>query len=342
MLRGYGDAGEVKSKYKIEGLHIRKERLMKKKCIILGSIFIFFLVIGIWLNGQKGMNLMGDFWTLKKDGSLTHQDNRILCVDAEESKQFEITLGETVFTGMIEEQEDGWYMETDQGWGIKIPSENYLSVMVGITGGSIWMGDAQLVIHELDAMDLHFEAVKEEQSNDIYDGEGKKKVGESYHLISESGQTISYREIWYDNPEQNSPEQPVEVIKNGITLDSESYHTTLYVNEKGEYLMNPTSLFMLSNGQEYISKSGLLQALLKVAEGKVEQRGHLSLAVAYIFFYALGTAILLWPEKMAFLGSRWRYRSEPELSDDGLVMEMIGGVIVICMAIVTMFLPLAG
>lgn len=315
---------------------------MKRKCIILGSIFVFFLILGIWLNGQKGMNLMSDFWVQRKDGSLTHQDNRIYCFNTEGVKRFEISLGETTFTATIEEQEDGWYMESDIGWGIKIPSENYLSVVVGVGSDTIWIGDAQIIIHDMENMGLHFEAVQEEQWNYIYDGEGKKKVGESYHLISESGQTISYREIWYDNPEQNTPEQPVEVIKNGITLNSDNYQTTLYINEKGEYLLNPKSLFMLSDSLGYISKSGLAQALVKVAEGEVEQRGHLSLVVAYIFFYVLGTAVLLWPQKMAFLGNRWRYRSEPELSDEGLVMEMIGGVVIIGMAVVTLFLPLAG
>lgn len=315
---------------------------MKRKCIILGSIFVFFLILGIWLNGQKGMNLMSDFWVQRKDGSLTHQDNRIYCFNTEGVKRFEISLGETTFTATIEEHEDGWYMESDIGWGIKIPSENYLSVVVGVGSDTIWIGDTQITIHDMENMGLHFEAVQEEQLNYIYDGEGKKKVGESYHLISESGQTISYREIWYDNPERNTPEQPVEVIKNGITLKSDNYQTTLYVNEKGEYLLNPKSLFMLSDGLGYISKSGLAQALVKVAEGEVEQRGHLSLAVAYIFFYALGAAVILWPQKMAFLGNRWRYRSEPELSDEGLVMEMIGGVVIIGMAVVTLFLPLAG
>ena len=127
---------------------------MKRKYIILGSVFIFFLVLGIWLNGQKGMNLMSDFWVLKKDGSLTHRDNRILCVDAEDGRRFEITLGETSFTATIEEREDGWYMESDKGWGIKIPLENYLSVVVN---GTIWMGDAQVTIHDPEAMGLHFE-----------------------------------------------------------------------------------------------------------------------------------------------------------------------------------------
>ena len=318
-----------------------KERLMKRKCIILGSIFMFFLVLGIWLNGQKGMNLMSDFWVLEKDGSFTHQDNRILCVNTEAGNRFEIALGKTVLTVTIEEQEDGWYMESDKGWGIKIPSENYLSVLVGVAGGTIWVGDAQITIHDVETMDLNFEAVKEEEKNFIYDENGKP-IGESYHLISESGKTISYREVWYDSPEYDSPQQPVEVIKDGITLDSEKHQNKLYVNEKGEYLMNPTSLFMISDGQGYISKAGLVQTLVKVVEGKVEQRGHLSLAAAYIFFYVLGTAILLWPEKMAFLGNRWRYRSEPELSDEGLVMEMLGGVVIICMAVVILFLPLAG
>ena len=314
---------------------------MKRKYILLGSLYIFFLMIGIWLNGQKGMNIMGDFWTLKKDGSLAYQDDRIFCVDVADRKRFEVTLGEHVLSATIEEQEDGWYMETDKGWGLKIPSENYLSVMIGMTGGSIWIGDAQLIIYDLDAMGLKFEAIKEEEKNYMY-GEDGKPVGETYHLISESGKTISYREVWYDNPAFDSPEQSVEVIKDGMTLDSENHQNTLYVNESGEYLMNPTNLFMLSNGQQYISKEGLVSALVKVAKGEVEQRGHMSLVVAYTFFYALGTAILLWPEKMAFLGNRWRYRYEPELSDDGLVMELLGGVIVICMAVVTLFLPLAG
>ena len=311
---------------------------MKRKYIILGSIFIFFLVFGIWLNGQKGMNLMSDFWVLEKDGSLTHRGNRILCVDAEDGRRFEIMLGETFFTATIEEREDGWYMESDKGWGIKIPLENYLSVVVN---GTMWMGDAQITIHDTEAMGLHFEAAKEEQINYIY-GEGDKLVGESHHLLSESGKTISYREVWYDNPQQDTPRQPVEVIKDGITVNSENYQNTLYVNEKGEYLLNLDGLFMISNGYGYISRSGLARALVKVAEGEVEQRGHMSLAAAYIFFYGLGSAILLWPQKMAFLGSRWRYRLEPELSDDGLVMEMIGGVIILCMAVATIFLPLAG
>ena len=227
------------------------------------------------------------------------------------------------------------------GWGIKIPSENHLSLMVGVAGDTIWLGDAQLTIHDLDAMGLHFEAVKEEEKDYMY-GEDGKTVGETYHLISESGQTISYSEVWYDNPGFDTPEQSVEVLQDGMTLDSENHQNTMYVNEKGEYLMNPKNLFMISDGQGYISKSGLLQALVKVAEGKVEQRGHMSLAIAYTLFYALGTAVLLWPQKMAFLGNRWRYRSEPELSDEGLVMEMLGGVVIIGMAVVTLFLPLAG
>ena len=311
---------------------------MKRKSIILGSVFMFFLVLGIWLNGQKGMNLLSDFWVLEKDGSLTHQDNRIFCVDNGSGKKFEITLGETVLTAMVEEQGDGWYMETNRGWGLKIPSENYLSVMVG---GIIFVGDAQLVIQDIGAMDLDFEAVKAEEKNYMY-GEDGKPVGESYHLISESGQTTSYSEVWFDNPGFDTPQQPVEIIKDGMTLDSENYQNKLFVNEKGEYLMNPNCLFMISDGQEYISKGGLLQALVKVAEGEVEQRGHMLLAVAYIFFYALGAAILLWPQEMAFLGHRWRYRFEPELSDEGLMMEMLGGVVIIFMAIVMLFLPLAG
>ena len=106
------------------------------------------------------MNLMSDFWVQEKDGSLTHQDNRIFCVDAGDGKRFEVALGMTAFTATIEELEDGWYMESDIGWGIKIPSENYLSVVVGVAGDTIWMGDAQLTIHDLDAIGVHFEAEK--------------------------------------------------------------------------------------------------------------------------------------------------------------------------------------
>ena len=315
---------------------------MKRKCIILGSIYLFFLVIGIWFNDQRGMNLLSDFWKLEKDGSFTHQDNRIHYVDEHKDGYFEVQFGTDSFTATLKELEDGWYMESSDGWGIKIPTDNYLSVMVAVGNSTIWMGDAQVTIHNSDTMGLVFETAKEDEVNYIYDGEGKERVGESHHLISESGQTISYREIWYDNPEETTPEQRVVTLEDGITISSENDQNTLYVNEQGEYLLNSDSLFMMPYGYGNISRSGLAQALVQVAEGKVEQRGHLSLAVVYTLFYALGTAILLWPEKMAFLGNRWRYRYEPELSDEGLVMEMIGGVIILCVAVVLLFAPLAG
>ena len=311
---------------------------MKRKYVILGSIFVFFLVLGIWINCRKGMNLMSDFWVLEKDGSFNHLDNKILCLDKEHGNRFEVTFGETSFTATIELLEDGWYMETNEGWAMKRSSENNISVMAGET---LWMGDAQITIHDPSAMGLYFEAAREEQKNYIY-GTDNTCIGESYDLISESGQTISYREVWYDNPEQNTPKQPVEVIKAGITLSSENYQNTLYVNEKGEYLLNPDSLFMIPSGDGYISRSGLVRALVQIAESEVEQRGHLSFVVLYIIFYALGAATLLWPEKMAFLGHRWRYYSEPELSDAGLMMELIGGVIIIVMSVILLFQPLVG
>lgn len=315
---------------------------MKRKGIILGSIYFVILVIGIWINGQKGMNLMSDFWLLKKDGSFTHQDNRIRHAKEYGDDYFEVQFGTDSFTAALEEQEDGWYMETSKGWGIKIPTNTPFSVIVEVGSRAIWMGDAQVTIHDLDAMGLRFEAAKEEEVNYIYDGEGNERVGESHHLVSESGQTISYREIWYDNPEQSTPEQQVVTLGDGITIRSENDQNTLYVNEKGEYLINHDSLFMMPYGYGYMSRSGLAQALVQVAEGEVEQRGHLSLVLVYTLFYAFGTAVFLWPEKMAFLGNRWRFRYEPELSEEGLLMEMIGGVIVIGVAVVTLFLPLVG
>ena len=58
----------------------------------------------------------------------------------------------------------------------------------------------------------------------------------------------------------------------------------------------------------------------------------------FVFVYLAGAALFLWPERIAFFGSRWMYRSEPELSDAGLMWEQFGGLLLMGAAVVTLFL----
>jgi len=55
--------------------------------------------------------------------------------------------------------------------------------------------------------------------------------------------------------------------------------------------------------------------------------------------YALGVASILWPEKVHFFGSRWRY-AHAELSSDGIAVQILSGIANIVLAIVLMYMPL--
>jgi len=55
--------------------------------------------------------------------------------------------------------------------------------------------------------------------------------------------------------------------------------------------------------------------------------------------YVLGMLNILYPEQMYFLGNRWRYRNA-ELSDAGYMMQFFGGIVLLILGVIVLFLPL--
>lgn len=309
---------------------------MRKKLLVIGFIYIAFLVAGVLFNTRQGMYLFSEFWPLQKDGSYTHLTDSIRRLDHDGQIAFDMLLAGQHMMAELTEEEDGWRVTTSEGWEVVVTGEQSMFVE---TGGYVWFENYEIVLTDMEAMGLRFERAMEEERTPFFDEEGHE-IGESILLVSETGETISFREEWYDRPEWNVGEQERILMTDGMTLDMEGHDQRLYMNEQGEFLVNPDRLFYIAMDGKSISKNGLAHALVNMADAEPETRGDWQLALVYTAIYALGAALFLWPEKLAFFGERWRYQTEPELSDAGILMEKLGGVLLMGMGVIMMFYPL--
>ena len=85
-------------------------------------------------------------------------------------------------------------------------------------------------------------------------------------------------------------------------------------------------------------KYSLSNDLFQMYEGICERKGHFMLLVMGTLMYALGVSSVLWPEKVHFMGNRWRY-SHAELSDEGIAMQKLSGFVCIVISGVMLYLP---
>ena len=308
---------------------------MRKKLIVLGCVFVFFLTLGLWQNLERGQYFLSDFWSVQDDGSYTYLDNSIRFEQSGDDTLFTINFGGSQWHATLTDKpEGGQLLKSDQGWSVETKKDMYFSYVVGGTtfyGGS----DDEVIIDDLDAMQLTFGKNTTEERFPFYDTEGNE-IGETIHLLAD-GQTIHYREVFYDYPERGGQEPEVLLLENGAHVPHG--YDYIYVNEAGEYLLNDSPLFFVHGYDIQVNKNVFANELVSLASSKPEHRGEAWIVVLYILLYALGAATILWPEKLAFLGHRWRFASEPELSDAGLAMELLGGVIIIIMSIVMLFAP---
>jgi hypothetical protein len=95
-----------------------------------------------------------------------------------------------------------------------------------------------------------------------------------------------------------------------------------------------------TSAASYQSKSGLLRFLQNAIQGKAAYRGDVLGFVLFVPFYLWGLALMYWPEKLAFLGMRWQYRHEPELSDAGLLCTQLSAAFLMLLAVIALYLPL--
>ena len=251
---------------------------------------------------------------------------------------FNLTLDGREITVSMSTSETGTYrFDFGDGTALDIMPETEVYPMLS-AGGTLRFGDSKLILADINHPALRY-AAPGETTVEYYTDENGKRVGEMSILMSEAGEYITGYEWFYDNERPAEPE-PI-LLYDGIHLNYNDAWSALYIHPDGSYLLNPEDLFYIhTEYNERTGKQALVGLLMDMAEGRAEPRGIAWAALLYAVVYWIGAATLLWPEQMAFLGSRWRYSSEPELSDEGLIFECLGGAIAMIGSIVLLFMPL--
>lgn len=119
----------------------------------------------------------------------------------------------------------------------------------------------------------------------------------------------------------------------GEIVEGTWFANDLLVNDSGTpliYLDYPLITITANDEPVPISNITLSNVLCRMDLGMVDKNGSIGFVILGALVYGLGVLTFLFPEKMFFLGSRWQFRN-PELSDDGIMMQKFGGVI--CMIV---------
>ncbi len=307
---------------------------MKKKVAVLAAIYVLFLLVGLWFNTEKGLSDYDQFWKLKQDGWYTSPAGDRIRYSS--SSGFDMVLNDQSLSAFLERRSDGGYrIAFSDGWALETADFPYLAIEVG---GLLLSHDLVYELTDLNAAKLSF-APAVEQTEPFYD-ENNRQTGEYVQLISSTGESIDCYEIFFDQPELSTPQKEIIVLKNGVRFQAADIPNVLFVNENDEYLLHADSLTMLcvSGGQR--SRGTLIPLMIHLSEGKVEQRGHIVLALPFTLLYLVGALSFLYPEQAAFFGSRWRYLNEPELSDAGLFSMQFCSILIMILAVVMLFAPL--
>lgn len=126
-----------------------------------------------------------------------------------------------------------------------------------------------------------------------------------------------------------------EIKFEDATIEGYWFESNMLVDNKGVpliYRSYPISVTV--NGEKVpISNVALSNILCRLDLGMVQKNGSGAFIILAIVVYVIGALTFLYPEKMFFLGSRWQFKN-PELSEDGKMMEQFGGVVLMIVGFV--------
>lgn len=308
---------------------------MRRKLIVLGTIFALFFVAGYFFHTQRGIYWGDQFWTLKKDGAYASPGGDRIRFSPDTG--FSLTvLGKNLTAQLQKPDEETVRITFSDGFSMEREANPMFGLSGIQVGGVFFTHGVTYILDDVDALDLRFAAIDRTETWPFYDENGVT-IGEAVSTYAATDELIDFREIFYHTPEYSSPERTVVVLRDGLRLNEIDTAHTLYTNEAGEYLLDPEMLAMLPMSGATVSRGSLFNLMLSIAEGEVERRGHPALLALYTFVYATGALGFLFPEKMAFFGSRWKFKNEPELSDDGLLMTQIGNLAVMALSVFILF-----
>lgn len=312
--------------------------MQKKLIIALAAIFVIFLVLGIVLNSQQGLYYEDQFWRLKKDG-------RYVCgkdwVRRTGEGKVEMSIdGELITAEKSSLPDGGIRMDFSDGWAVERSSEDDFLFHFG---SFAWSADAELILTDMEKQDFEFAPAAREERSPFYDGESGEIIGETVHILSAEGDQLDWREIWFDHPEHSTPEREIVILEEGVRLPvsiAYSAYDCILQNAEGEYLLDAHKLGRIRAGGPETDRCSFSWFLLNIEQGMHNVRGDVPPVAGFVLLYVLGAAQMIWPEKLAFFGSRWRFRDEPELSEAGLTAMYIGAAVVMLLGIIMLFVGL--
>jgi len=312
--------------------------MRKKTLIALLVAFVLLFMLAIPLHLQKGLTWNDTFWRQIDLQTFRSGKNSIHFEETAHGTVFDVTLGgESLQLVMTQTDEGQYHFDSGEGWAIALSDSPYFAYSVG--GVTYYMGEAPLIVTDAESPLYQFAPCHLETS--YFHDESGKIVGEHIDLITESGYYLQSYETFYDHPESSTQLPEPILFETGLHITMQDAGNMLYVNAQGEYLTNAERLLLIKTGENtWHSKAGLTHFLVDVTQNKAARRGHMLAFVLYIFLYLFGLCMLKWPEQMAFLGSRWQYRYEPELSDAGLLSMQISAFLLIAAGVVLLFVPL--
>lgn len=128
----------------------------------------------------------------------------------------------------------------------------------------------------------------------------------------------------------------------GTMVEGYWFSDDMLVDQDGRPVIwtNPGAMIVVGDAVRVISNEELSQDLCQIDRGLTVKNGHIAMVLVGALVYVIGAVTFLFPEKMHFLGSRWRYKNA-ELSEDGIMMEQFGAVICMIMGAV-LIVNLAG
>lgn len=316
----------------------------KKRGLLLLAVYALLLVAAIPLHTQKGIEWNDTFFRKTADGAFSAgKDNRFSFTETDSGLHFDLTLNGLDYQAhFTQPQQNEYLFAFSDGTALRLTGDHvepYLSV-----GGSFipLLGDTQssLIITDITHPSFRFSPY-EILSTPFY-GENGQPLGEWVIYETIDRQHLYGYENWYDASQEALLPQFI-TLTNGSEIDLYAGNNgqTIFVNDRGEALVNTEALFTFpgSDRESAMHKRSCVSLLLHAIEDNVTSRGHF-LCFVLSLIYLLGVLHFLFPETMAFFGSRWQYRYEPELSDSGLAMMKFSAVLLMLIGAASLYLPL--